>query len=147
MCRFRHPRSLFRDHADPAPRSRRVFFFHRPETLRRWLDAPMTLRGHLQAMPPLLTERLRECRVVPRPRLSRADKLKAWRCCPLRIGGRRLSGFRAHNEAAAEHRECGFELFEADGVVAVEDMSDLLRGQPSCWASCAASSPAWRIAR
>jgi type I restriction enzyme, R subunit len=26
---------LFRDHADPAPRSRRVFFFHRPETLRR----------------------------------------------------------------------------------------------------------------
>jgi type I restriction enzyme R subunit len=28
---------LFRDHTDPAPRSRRVFFFHRPETLRRWL--------------------------------------------------------------------------------------------------------------
>src|SRR5438445_9678774 len=54
---------LFRDHADPAPRSRRVFFFHRPETLRRWLDARMTVRGHLQAMPPLLTERLRECQI------------------------------------------------------------------------------------
>ena len=35
---------LFRDHADPAPRSRRVFFFHRPETLRRWLADPMTTR-------------------------------------------------------------------------------------------------------
>jgi type I restriction enzyme, R subunit len=52
---------LFRDHADPAPRSRRVFFFHRPETLRRWLAEPMTIRRHLQAMPRLLTERLREC--------------------------------------------------------------------------------------
>jgi hypothetical protein len=36
----------FRDHANPAPRSRRVFFFHRPETLRRWLDAPMTIIRH-----------------------------------------------------------------------------------------------------
>ncbi len=54
---------LFRDHADPAPRSRRVFFFHRPETLRRWLADPMTTRRHLQAMPPLLTERLRECQI------------------------------------------------------------------------------------
>jgi type I restriction enzyme R subunit len=34
--------TLFRDHADPAPRSRRVFTFHRPETLQRWLteDGP-----------------------------------------------------------------------------------------------------------
>src|SRR6201997_3690507 len=54
---------LFRDHADPAPRSRRVFFFHRPETLRRWLAEPMTIRKRLQSMPPLLTERLRECQI------------------------------------------------------------------------------------
>jgi type I restriction enzyme, R subunit len=54
---------LFRDHADPAPRSRRVFFFHCPETLRRWLADPMTNRKRLQAMPPLLTERLRECQI------------------------------------------------------------------------------------
>jgi type I restriction enzyme R subunit len=54
---------LFRDHADPAPPPRRVFFFHRPETLRRWLGAPMTIRGHLRSMPPLLTERLRDCQI------------------------------------------------------------------------------------
>jgi type I restriction enzyme, R subunit len=54
---------LFRDHADPAPRSRRVFFFHRPETLRRWLADPVTIRGHLQTMPPLPTLRLRDCQV------------------------------------------------------------------------------------
>ncbi len=35
---------LFRDHANPAPRSRRVFHFHQPETLRGWLADPVTIR-------------------------------------------------------------------------------------------------------
>jgi type I restriction enzyme, R subunit len=52
---------LFRDHADPAPRSRRVFAFHRPETLQRWLTDEATIRARLQAMPPLDTEGLRDC--------------------------------------------------------------------------------------
>jgi type I restriction enzyme, R subunit len=54
---------LFRDHADPAPRSRRAFFFHRPDALRRWLADPTTIRKRLQAMPPLPTERLRDCQI------------------------------------------------------------------------------------
>jgi type I restriction enzyme R subunit len=54
---------LFRDHADPAPRSRRVFHFHRPETLRRWLAEPFTIRARLQAMPPLVTADLRDCQI------------------------------------------------------------------------------------
>ena len=29
--------TLFRDNRDPSPRSRRVFAFHRPETLNEWL--------------------------------------------------------------------------------------------------------------
>ena len=61
---------LFRDHADPAPRSRFVFFFHRPETLRRWLAESLTMRGRLQAMPPLLTERLRDCQIDAVARLE-----------------------------------------------------------------------------
>jgi type I restriction enzyme R subunit len=52
---------LFRDRADPAPRARRVFFFHRPETLQRWLADDATIRRRLQAMPPLVTEGLRDC--------------------------------------------------------------------------------------
>jgi len=52
---------LFRDHADPAPVPRRVFFFHRPETLQRWLADDATIRRRLQAMPPLVTEGLRDC--------------------------------------------------------------------------------------
>jgi type I restriction enzyme, R subunit len=52
---------LFRDKADPAPRARRVFFFHRPETLQRWLADDATIRRRLQAMPPLVTEGLRDC--------------------------------------------------------------------------------------
>ncbi len=54
---------LFRDLADPEPRSRRVFAFHRPETLRRWLGEPETLRARLRRMPPLVTDGLRQCQV------------------------------------------------------------------------------------
>src|SRR5260370_37635173 len=54
---------LFRDHADPAPRSRRIFFFHRPETLRRWLGEQMTIRAWLQRMPVLVTTALRDCQI------------------------------------------------------------------------------------
>jgi type I restriction enzyme R subunit len=54
---------LFRDHGDPEPRSRRVFAFHRPDTLSRWLREPETLRGRLHHLPPLVTEGLRTCQV------------------------------------------------------------------------------------
>jgi type I restriction enzyme, R subunit len=54
---------LFRDHADPAPRSRRVFFFHRPETLRRWLAEAETLRARLHHMPPLVVTGLHNCQI------------------------------------------------------------------------------------
>ncbi|MEX0753467.1 MAG: DEAD/DEAH box helicase family protein [Xanthobacteraceae bacterium] len=54
---------LFRDHADPEPRSRRVFAFHRPETLQRWLSEPETLRARLRKTPPLVTEGLRTCQI------------------------------------------------------------------------------------
>ena len=55
--------TIFRDLSDPEPRSRRVFTFHRPKTLRRWLSEPDTLRARLQHMPALDTEGLRTCQV------------------------------------------------------------------------------------
>jgi type I restriction enzyme R subunit len=55
--------TLFRDLADPEPRSRRVFAFHRPETLRRWLSEPETLRARLRHLPPLVTDGLRQCQI------------------------------------------------------------------------------------
>jgi type I restriction enzyme R subunit len=55
--------TLFRDHADPDPVSRRVFSFHRPETLERELREPLTLRGRLRAMPPCITDGLRACQI------------------------------------------------------------------------------------
>jgi type I restriction enzyme, R subunit len=66
--------TLFINHFDPHPRTRRVFSFHRPDTLREWLTAdtldawlkrsggfytaaddtkPSTLRARLRAMPPV----------------------------------------------------------------------------------------------
>jgi len=54
---------LFRDHADPDPVSRRVFAFHRPETLDLWLKEPATLRARLHAMPPVVTDGLRACQI------------------------------------------------------------------------------------
>jgi type I restriction enzyme R subunit len=40
--------TLFVDLRDPDYRSRRVFSFHRPETSRKWLTQPDTLRGKLR---------------------------------------------------------------------------------------------------
>ena len=50
--------TFFTNGLDPAPRSRRVFSFHRPDTLAGWVKEPVSLRGRLQMMPPLLTQGL-----------------------------------------------------------------------------------------
>ncbi len=48
----------FTDGRDPKPRSREVFNFHRPETLKEWLPQGETLRGRLQHIPPLNPQKL-----------------------------------------------------------------------------------------
>jgi type I restriction enzyme, R subunit len=55
--------TFFRNLRDPKPRSRRLFAFHRPETLREWLQQPKTLRGRLREMPPLDVTGLRDCQI------------------------------------------------------------------------------------
>ena len=55
--------TIFRDLADPEPRSRRVFSFHQPETMRRWLSEGDTLRARLRRLPALITDGLRTCQV------------------------------------------------------------------------------------
>ena len=58
--------TFFRDERDPAPRSRRVFSFHRPETLAAWEAEPDTLRSRLGKMPlahPLPTNGMRDCQI------------------------------------------------------------------------------------
>lgn len=54
----------FTDNSDPAPRSREIFHFFKPETLVSWLAQPETLRRRLAAQMPALPERnLRDCQV------------------------------------------------------------------------------------
>jgi len=58
--------SYFHDHRDPSPRSRRVFSFHRPETLAAWSSEPDTLRARLAVLPtefPLPAKNLRACQL------------------------------------------------------------------------------------
>ncbi|UXS11608.1 DEAD/DEAH box helicase family protein [Agrobacterium tumefaciens] len=55
--------TYFRNMRDPKPRSRRVFAFHRPETLHVWLKSPQTLRAALTCMPPLDETGLRDCQI------------------------------------------------------------------------------------
>jgi type I restriction enzyme R subunit len=55
--------TFFRDMGDPKPRSRRLFAFHRPETLLGWLKDSGTLRGRLQALPELDPKGLRDCQI------------------------------------------------------------------------------------
>src|SRR5258708_6713389 len=59
----------FTSYLDPVPRNRKVFSFHRPETLQEWLaQAPEdrengTLRARLLRMPELATRGLRDCQI------------------------------------------------------------------------------------
>lgn len=55
--------TVFRDVRDPDYRSRRVFWFHRPETLMGLARQPDTLRARLREMLPLITRGLRDCQV------------------------------------------------------------------------------------
>jgi type I restriction enzyme, R subunit len=58
----------FTDGRDPKPRSREVFSFHRPETIKEWIAQSTSLRGRLQHIPllnplhvPAAEIRLRDC--------------------------------------------------------------------------------------
>jgi type I restriction enzyme, R subunit len=68
----------FTSNLDPVPRSRLVFAFHQPETLREWLaQAPeegenTTLRARLLHMPGLPTRGLRDCQVEAITKLERS---------------------------------------------------------------------------
>lgn len=53
----------FTDQRDPKPRSREVFSFHRPETLRVWLTAGRSLRARLHDLPALDKAGLRDCQI------------------------------------------------------------------------------------
>ncbi|MBL9193789.1 MAG: DEAD/DEAH box helicase family protein [Opitutaceae bacterium] len=59
----------FTDQRDPKPRSREVFSFHRPETLRAWLAASApgqsarSLRARLHDLPALDPTGLRDCQI------------------------------------------------------------------------------------
>jgi type I restriction enzyme R subunit len=74
--------TFFTNRLDPEPRSRRVFQFHRPETLKRWIDAepvglpvradgtpdplsqrPASFRTRLLAFPDVPTEGLRAAQI------------------------------------------------------------------------------------
>lgn len=64
----------FTNGKDPKPRSREVFSFHRPETLKEWFDRPKSLRGRLQGMPPLNHDGLRACQTKAIENLEKSFK-------------------------------------------------------------------------
>ena len=54
----------FTDYADIKYRSRKVFSFHRPETLAALLKQPDTLRNNMKHFPPLYTTGFRQCQIT-----------------------------------------------------------------------------------
>ena len=64
--------TFFRDLRDPDSRSRRVFAFHKPETLARWIAQEFTLRHHLKELPSLGTVGLRDCQIEAIENLERS---------------------------------------------------------------------------
>ena len=55
--------TFFRDERDPEPCSRRVFAFHKPETLQEWQNQDKTLRDLLKKIPPRPQEGLWHCQL------------------------------------------------------------------------------------
>ena len=53
--------TFFTNGLDPNPRSRRVFAFHRPETLQSWAKDGQTLRARLRQLPPPATSSSTSC--------------------------------------------------------------------------------------
>ena len=53
----------FTDYNDIKYRSRRVFSFHRPETLELWLNDSDTVRNRLKRLPALDTQGFRKCQI------------------------------------------------------------------------------------
>jgi len=64
--------TFFRDTRDPEPRSRRVFSFHRPETLKEWAGQEKTIRARLQNLPPLAAGGFWDCQVEAIENLERS---------------------------------------------------------------------------
>ena len=53
----------FCDYRDPKPRSRDIFHFHKPETLKKWLEEGDTLRARMLHLPELDITGLRACQI------------------------------------------------------------------------------------
>ncbi len=65
---------------DPNPRSREVFTFHRPSTLKSWAQASLSLRSGIAALPELNHDGLRDCQIIAITNLEKslkADKPRA----------------------------------------------------------------------
>lgn len=54
----------FTDYKDIKYRSREIFSFHRPETLRMWLNATDTIRNNMKHFPSLDTTGFRSCQIT-----------------------------------------------------------------------------------
>jgi len=64
----------FTDFTDPKPRSRELFSFHRPETLREWIKNGKSLRTRLQDLPELPVQGLRGCQIKAITKLEQSFK-------------------------------------------------------------------------
>jgi len=70
----------FTNARDPNPRSREIFTFHRPETLKAWVQAAQSLRTGIAALPALNPDGLRDCQITAITKLEtslKADKPRA----------------------------------------------------------------------
>ena len=64
----------FTDFRDPKPRGRRVFSFHKPETIAEWLKQGVSLRERLLSMPGLDHSGLRPAQIVAVENLEHSFK-------------------------------------------------------------------------
>jgi type I restriction enzyme R subunit len=108
--------TFFRDERDPAPRSRLVFAFHRPETLAEWLAEPETLRARLSKMPfahPLVKQGMRDCQVEAISGLEQSFADNRPRALIHMATGARIAAARASGVSTGD-------VSDADGLLGAE---------------------------
>ena len=66
--------TFFTDRRDPEPTARKIFAFHKPETLLAWSESPKSVRRGLKELPPLIERGLRDCQIEAINRLDESFK-------------------------------------------------------------------------
>lgn len=105
----------YTDNANPAPRSREIFHFFKPETLAAWLAQTETLRRRLAEQMPALPERnLRDCQISAVTGLEKSLALNKPRALVHMATGAGKTFTAINKQSVADGVNVGYDVYEIE---------------------------------